>query len=205
MAKPQVYFHFLSITLLAFMWACTPDHETAWSTDDAGRKIQYVRRKKDFAKDGPYQKFYPNGVLLESANYVNDHLHGERKYFHPNGMLESEEHFNNGVYEGAYKKYFENGTLALEQNYLKGALEGQSVAYYPNGVVKERVTLKENEENGPFSEYYETGILKTEGFYVPGEDQPLEEGALKSYNEQGELIRIAKCKEGRCITQWKKE
>jgi len=32
----------------------------------------------------------------------------------------------------------------------------------------------------------------------------LEEGTLKEYDEKGQLVRIANCKSGTCLTQWKK-
>jgi antitoxin component YwqK of YwqJK toxin-antitoxin module len=69
----------------------------------------------------------------------------------------------------------------------------------------EKVMLKDNVENGPFSEYYENGTLKTEGTYTPNEDgDGLEDGELKEYDENGQLIRIADCKLGMCLTRWKK-
>lgn len=196
---------FLIICYTLVFAACAADHETVDAKDEQGRTIRYVRRIKDFAKDGLYQRFSANGTLAEATEYVNDTMHGMRKYFYPNDTLESIEHFQNGTYHGKYEKYGENGKLQIEQAYVLGSLQGLSISYYPNGNVKEKVMLKDNEENGPFFEYYETGILKTEGFYIPGEDTQLEEGPLKEYDETGQLVRIADCKAGRCTTQWKKE
>lgn len=199
-------FPFCLYLISALAWSgCTSHHETVDAKDAQGRTIRYERRKKDFAKDGLYQRFGENGNLVEEAEYANDTLHGFRKYYYPNESLESVEHFNNGTYHGKYEQYYQDGQLHIEQTFVQGALQGLSLSYYPNGNLKEKVTLKDNDEYGPFLEYYENGVLKTEGNYIPGDDFPLEEGVLKEYDEKGELIRVADCKAGRCTTQWKKE
>ena len=174
--------------------------EIAETRDEQGRLERYERRKKDFAKEGLYQKFHANNAVAIEARYVNDTLHGERKFFYPNGAVESIENFVHGEFHGPYKHFYENGTLQLEQIFVKGALQGLSKTYYQNGSLADQVTLVNNEEDGPFVEFYENGIKKAEGFYTPGEDGPLEQGELKEFNEAGELIRTANCKDGRCET-----
>jgi antitoxin component YwqK of YwqJK toxin-antitoxin module len=178
--------------------------ETVETRDAEGRLERYQRRASDSAKEGLYQKFRPDNTLLEESHYRNDTLEGERKFFYPNGKVESVEHYQYGVIEGKFQKFYESGALSVEQTYANGALNGQSVAFYPNGVVRERVTLRDNEENGPFTEYHENGKVKAEGSYAPGSDGPLENGELKEYDENGALIRIADCTNGTCTTRWKK-
>jgi antitoxin component YwqK of YwqJK toxin-antitoxin module len=197
------------LLLTAVLWPISCQYfsatEIAETRDEQGRLERYERRKKDFAKEGLYQKFHPNGKVAIEAHYVNDTLHGMRKYFYENGNAESIENFVHGEYEGAYQHFHENGTLQLEQTYIKGALQGISKTYYENGILADQVTLVNNEEDGPFVEFYENGTKKAEGFYTPGPEGPLEQGELKEYNEAGELIRTANCKNGVCTTVWKKE
>jgi len=203
-------FTFFQMSLLAALLIgaarCTgPQIETVETKDEQGRIERFERRKKDFAKEGLYQKLQADGKLLQEAHYVNDSLDGEFKYFYASGQPESVERYTRGVLNGKYESYYENGQLHVEQTYVNGALQGLSTAYYPNGNLKEKVTLKDNDENGPFKEYYENGVLKTEGQYAPGEEMPLEQGELKEYDEQGQLVRIANCTNGVCLTKWKKE
>lgn len=180
--------------------------ETVEVRDDEGRVERFQRNKKDFAKEGLYQKLTPDGRLLEEAHYHLNVLEGERKYYFPNGSVESVESYKNGAIHGKYRKFYENGTPRIEQEFVDGAMQGLSIRYYPNGAVEERVTMKDNEENGPFQEYYENGNLKTEGSYAPmGEESALEQGELKEYDENGQLVRIADCVNGRCTTRWKKQ
>ena len=179
--------------------------ETVEHRDERGQLERFERRKKDYAKEGLYQRFSPSGQLLEEARYNNDTLNGERKYYYPNGTVESIEHYQKGVYHGKYQKFYEGGGIQIEQEFVNGVLEGSSIAYYPNGAVKEKVTMRNNEEEGPFTEYYENGVLKAEGRYIPGESVALEQGELREYDETGQLVRIADCQSGICRTKWKKE
>lgn len=179
--------------------------ETVENRSANGQVERYQRRKHDFAKEGQYQRFSAEGKLLEEAHYVNDTLEGERKYFFPNGTLESVEYYRRGKNHGKYQKFYENGRLNIEQDFADGAMQGFSLAYYPNGVLKEKVTIVDSEENGPFQEYWENGNLKAEGAYKPGEEESAEQGELKEYDENGQLIRIADCNMGVCLTKWKKQ
>ena len=206
MKKSNIFRLLAGSVLFCLAYSCVNSPvEKVEHRNEQGQLERFERRKKDFAKEGLYQRFSENGALLEEAHYTNDSLDGERKYFYPNGKVESVERYAKGVYHGKYQKYYDTGALQLEQEFVNGALEGLSIAYYPNGAVKEKVTLRNNEENGPFTEYYENGALKAEGRYIPGEDLPLEQGELKEYDETGQLIRIADCQSGICRTKWKKE
>lgn len=204
-ARLLLYWLTAAILLLSHSF-CKPKNavETIETLDAEGRLERYQRRTSDSAKEGLYQKFRPDKTLLEESHYRNDTLEGERKYFYPNGKVESVEQYKRGVIEGKFQKFYENGALRVEQTYVNGALNGESIGFYPNGVVSERVTLRNNEEDGPFTEYYENGKIKAEGTYIPGDDGPLENGELKEYDESGTLVRIAECVSGTCTTKWKK-
>lgn len=197
----------LLTVLLLFLAACAgePPVETIENRDSLGNMERFERRKKDFAKHGRYQRFSPEGKLLEEAIYQNDSLHGERRLFYTNGQVDIVEHYDNGTFSGKYQKFSDKGVLMVEQTFVKGQIEGLSLAYHTNGTVAEKVMFKNGEENGPFTEYYDTGVLKTEGNYVPTEDGPLEDGELKEYDTTGALVRIADCKLGMCQTRWKKD
>lgn len=191
---------------MLFQVFCTGNNlETVESRDAEGWLERWQRNKTDFAKEGLYQRFSPDGTIAEEARYVHDSLDGERKFFFPNGRVESVEHYRNGVFHGKYRKYDENGNLLVEQEFTDGAMQGLSLVYYPNGVLKEKYTIRDNEEDGPFQEFYENGNIRTEGTYGPGKDGTAEQGELKEYDENGQLVRIADCRDGICLTKWKKD
>lgn len=182
---------------------------TEWTErkDEFGRRERFQRRKQDFAKQGSYELYFTEGPLMETAQYTADSLDGERKIFFRNGKLEVLETYKNGKFEGPYKRWNEQGQLELEQTFVNNMLNGWSIRYYPNGQIMEKVMLKDNNESGPFYEYYESGTLKAEGAYVfnEAEERAVEQGELKEYNEQGQVVRIANCENGICKTSWKLE
>lgn len=196
----------LAISLLTVIGCTNSPLETAEIKNERGQTERWQRRKDNGQKEGLFQRFSAEGILLEEAHYRADSLHGERKYFAPSGTLESIEPYENNRIHGKFRSFYETGALKIEQDFVQGALTGWSIRYYPNGTVEEKVMLKNNVENGPFWEYHENGTLKTEGTYAPNDEgDGVEEGELKEYDENGQLIRVADCQNGMCLTRWKKE
>ncbi|MFN0214006.1 MAG: hypothetical protein ACKVT2_07095 [Saprospiraceae bacterium] len=195
-----------AVFVLVFQTFCTQNPlETIEGKNDRGQLERWQRRKDNLTKEGLFQRFSQEGVLLEEAHYHADSLDGERKYYTPDGKLESIERYQNNKIHGKFQSFYADGRVKIEQDFLQGALTGYSIRYYPNGNVQEKVMLKDNVENGPFTEYHENGNLKTEGTYVPNEENDgVEDGELKEYDETGQLIRIADCRNGTCLTRWKK-
>ena len=55
------------------------------------RRISRVTKKetiKDGKRDGPWEKFYENGQLLEMGNYKDGEQHGLWEYFDRDGNLD---------------------------------------------------------------------------------------------------------------------
>ncbi|HFA52010.1 MAG TPA: toxin-antitoxin system YwqK family antitoxin [Bacteroidetes bacterium] len=175
--------------------------ETVENKDDNGVLIERYSRKKDsFAKHGPYFSYHPNGQVMEQSTYKDDVLQGETKVFFENGKLDYVEHYKNGKYEGLYQKYFENGQLSNEGQYVDNAMSGIWKRWYKTGELREEVTFADNNENGPFKEFHKNGKPKTEGVYVNGDN---EQGELKMFDENGDLIQKMYCEYGVCAASWK--
>ncbi|MEN0005817.1 MAG: toxin-antitoxin system YwqK family antitoxin [Bacteroidota bacterium] len=167
-----------------------------------GYTEKYTRLPDDYAKQGLYQKFSEQGLLMETAYYERDTLNGPRVVFSIKGDTQIVEHYNMGIFDGAYELFYENGQLELKGQYTANAMAGEWRRYYDNGQLSEIVQFRDNEENGPFIEYYENGNLKAEGSYLNGDN---EHGELKLYDEEGKLVRIMNCNQGVCRTQWAAE
>ena len=185
--------------------ACNSNLETVETVNEFGYKIKYQRSKKDFAKQGLYTEFYPNGEKYEEANYVNDTLHGERKKYYESGAIELIENYSMGAIDAEFKRYYEDGALQQEGLYKEHVAVGEWKKYYKNGQLEELVTLVNNEENGPFQEFYENGNMKAEGNYKGFDEEanrPREHGLLKMYNEEGKLVKKMNCDLGICRTIW---
>lgn len=191
------------VFLLLFFIACSPsDIEQIETKNESGQVVErFSRRKKDFAKEGRYQAFYPNGTVREEAIFRGDSLDGEHKFFYENGTVEIIEHRQMGRFEGKFQDFYESGTLKSEGEYRQNAMTGPWRFLYKSGVVKELVEFRDNEENGPFKEFYENGVLKTEGNYQNGDN---EHGELKLYDAAGQLEKIMDCEAGACRTRWER-
>lgn len=184
-----------------------PEHssaalESVERVDDYGHTERFQRRIADGVREGRYQRFNAEGVLVEEAFYRNDTLHGNRILFYDTGDTLSVEHYNMGSFEGEFRQYYENGQLQLHGPYVENEMSGKWRQYYETGEIMEIVTFSGNQENGPFVEYYRNGNLKAEGAYLSGDN---EHGLLKLYNEEGKLVRKMNCEEGVCRTIWTPE
>lgn len=189
----------LALPLLMLLSACS-GNETIKVYDDNGVLTEeYRRSKKDFAKNGTYLAFYPDGSKLEEARYVRDTLDGIRKRYFPSGSIQIEEPYRMGSFDGIFKSYYENSQLELEGAYVNNVMSGIWKRYYKNGQLLEEVRFENNEENGPFTEYHENGKLKAKGTYLNGDN---EHGLLEIFDENGEPERKMECETGVCKTIW---
>jgi antitoxin component YwqK of YwqJK toxin-antitoxin module len=187
------------LPFIVLLSACSGNETIKVHDDNGVLTEEYRRNKKDFAKNGPYLAFYPDGAKLEEARYVRDTLDGIRKRFFPNGQVQVEEPYRMGSFEGIFKSYYESGRLELEGAYVNNAMSGIWKRYYENGQLLEEVRFENNEENGPFIEYHENGKLKAKGAYLDGDN---EHGLLELFDENGELERKMECQKGVCKTVW---
>lgn len=195
------YASFLMLVLLSLA-SCG---KTEWTEvrDDQGNLVEkFQRNKKDFAKEGQYLAFFPEGEKEEEATYVRDTLDGVRTIFYRNGKPQIVEQYKMGLFEGPYKAYYENGQLEIEGNYLFNSMTGIWKRYYENGQLMEEVIFVDNQENGPFVEYHENGKLKARGTYREGD---FEHGSLELYDENGELEKKMDCDKGICRTVWSRD
>lgn len=194
------------LSILGFLYlvaGCNAGLETVEKKDAEGNLVErFQRRKTDFAREGLYEQFFPDGSRIEVASYRNDTLDGQRTLYYENGQLQYTENYDMGQFHGPYRAYYPSGQLKLEQQYFNNRLEGESRAWYENGQLKEVVQFEQNQENGPFREYYPNGQLKAEGTYLEGDN---EHGELKLYDEDGTLVRVMQCDRGICRTTWEKE
>lgn len=195
------------IFLSLLFFACS-DIETVEIKEGNVIIESYTRRKSDFAKQGTYSRFSPDGKLAEKSEYENNQLHGTQEFYYPNGQVQELVNYKNGVHDGVFKSFFENGQVSQEANYVAGVWEGELKGYYENGNLKEVLQYEKGKEMGPFKEFYENGQLKTEGTYNgtdPDTEFALEHGELKKYDENGVHYQTMDCSFGRCSTTWKKE
>ena len=187
---------------MLFLAACS-NFETVEKKDESGKLSEkFTVNKTTKKKEGEYFAFFPDGQKREESFYLNDSLNGERKLYYENGQLANITTHANGMFEGKYQKYSEAGKLLNEGLYVNNEMSGVWKKWYDTGELEEEVTFVANLENGPFKEYFKNGKLKTEGVYVEGDN---EQGELKIFDENGELVKRMYCEFGICAETWSKE
>ena len=204
--------YFLLIIFTAFTFGCKnigrqPDNPTVNDTLSATEvqphpDIDSSLIHDTSRPDGVYEDKNANGIVTERGEIRNGVQDGKRYTYFADGKPRTEENFVNGSYEGTFKEFHQNGKLFQEGHYSHNAMNGIWKTYYDTGELKEEVTMVANNENGPFKEYHKNGKIKYEGTYKDGDH---EDGEMKVYNEEGELIKKLDCKMGECNTIWVKK
>jgi len=192
----------LLLTTLAFA-SCKNNLETVTEKNEFGQEVSYQKNIETGERDGTYTVKDASGIILETATYKGDTLHGERRLFTNTGELETLENYQDGTFHGVYQSFYKNNQVKFEASYEAGILAGETKVYYEDGQLKERVFFKNNEENGPFTEYHPNGKLKAKGAYFGGVNS--EHGPLELFDENGDLIKKMNCEKGVCRTSWTKE
>ena len=83
-------------------------------------------------KHGPYSILQPDGILIETGEYLFGLKSGVCKYYE-NGLLYSETNFVCGKKNGIELIYNIVGNVIEERNYCHGKLHGVTKIYYPDG------------------------------------------------------------------------
>lgn len=82
-----------------------------------------------------------------------------KKTYYPNGQIESEGEFLNGVPHGRRHRWYENSILAFEGSFKKGAPHGPNRHWFENGVLASEVNFKEGVPEGIGRQWDKTGKL----------------------------------------------
>ena len=128
----SAFFRFGALFLLVFQTFCSQNQlETTETKNDRGQLERWQQRKGSTVKEGLYQRFSPEGILLEEAHYLADSLEGERKYFSATGSLETIERYQRNKMHGKFQSFYEDGQLKIEQDFVNERSLGIASAIIP--------------------------------------------------------------------------
>jgi len=112
--------------------------------------------------DGTVTWYFENGNVMQTVNYKNNILSGERKNYHESGPLKSQYSYENGNIEGAWVRYHENAKLAEEGIYKSSTRNGAWKEYYKNGKLKGEGNYNDGKKTGIWQLYYYDGKSEDE-------------------------------------------
>lgn len=110
---------------------------------------------------GVWKYFYPDGILMSEENYDDGKLHGELVVYYKDGQVTELSLYKEGLLEGVSSKYSSKGVLIEEVTYKKGKLNGLAKYFELNGNLKEKGHYKDGKRVGHW-EYYMDGEVATE-------------------------------------------
>lgn len=140
----------------------------------------------------------PSGEILIEGAYKNDKKDGLWRYF-PNGFLEREQEFKNGIYSGKNIFYYPNGNIRISINYVKGKKDGEVLEYYESGALWSKGKYVNNRLDGDFEIYYPSGALYMKSSYRS--DRRV--GGITYYYENGALLLEGKVSKDKPSGNWK--
>jgi antitoxin component YwqK of YwqJK toxin-antitoxin module len=172
----------LMVTLLlpgTILQAQTASRDTVNRTDANG------------VKQGYWEKYSPQGILIYRGYFVDGKPVGEFKRYFDNGKIKSRLFYHphsdtvditfyymngkraaTGQYvnrkkNGEWRYYsFYHDSLSYIENYKEDLQDGPSIKFYPEGDTAEIIMYKAGKKNGPWKQYYPGGQLKLTATYV---------------------------------------
>ncbi|MGB1031726.1 MAG: toxin-antitoxin system YwqK family antitoxin, partial [Flavobacteriales bacterium] len=135
-----------------------------------------------------YKSHYNDGVLeMEGIYDIGEaNKNGTWKYYNKNGVLQSQEEFNEEGLNGEKVSYSNNGQKNYVANFVDGKLNGELRWYYDHGQLKREGQANEGLYCGEFRNYYANGTLRSKIYYL--DDQ--QHGNQEYYDYQGNLDQV---------------
>lgn len=88
-------------------------------------------------KEGLWKFYNSDGVLSSEQRFEENEQEGKQVYYHANGNVESEYEMVDGLDEGEFKRYYYDGQLRRHGRYVKGDRVGEWFDYFADGTLAE--------------------------------------------------------------------
>ena len=147
-------------------------------------------RRKDMWK--------PDAHVAAEIPWKDGKMHGAQKTLLPNGKVQTETVYVNGIANGPTRIWDEEGNLTSEGLMKNGKLDGRFVEYWPGTKqAKRTIHYQMGVTHGPVTEYYRSGKLKRKRAFrneaAHGED--------RLYNEDGTIAKARYWLDGNPVTK----
>jgi antitoxin component YwqK of YwqJK toxin-antitoxin module len=152
---------------------------------------------------GPDTTIYEDGQV-HIENYFNWQVHGEDKWFRPDGSIETIRFYNQGTNTKTLR-YYPDGQL--KSNVLSYNLTGKSRWFYQGGQLKEVIRYRDGERYGEHIKYYSNGLIEFKGSYNGGNlkkgfyDNGIKDGTWNFYDSLGAILKADIYQNGSIINE----
>jgi antitoxin component YwqK of YwqJK toxin-antitoxin module len=148
----------------------------------------------NFAADGKYREFHPNGKPFIEGQFAEGRQVGEWTYYFDNGQINRKATFKDGKLDGKWDVLREDGTLAGKRSFKDGKRDGDWITYDPTG--KQPISEEHyanGEEDGEWKTWYPNGQLRQQVTFKAGK----REGMGGEWDDKGNKLVEANYKNGK--------
>ncbi|MCF8368250.1 MAG: hypothetical protein K9G76_04350 [Bacteroidales bacterium] len=104
--------------------------EEWYAKDKLKSRITYLNEEKTEYR---FIAFYENGVMKDSATFVDSLLQGKRKYYDSASDLTHTENYEKGIFNGPHKAIYRNGIASFDGFHINGLKAGEWKFHHPEG------------------------------------------------------------------------
>jgi len=165
--------------------------------DDGSVRVEReVARYSDdnFAADGKYQEFHPNGKPFIEGQFKEGRQVGDWTYYFENGQVNRKATYVDGKPNGSWEVHRADGTLAAKRSFKDGLRDGEWVTYDATG--KQQLTEEHyagGKEDGEWKFYFPNGKPRQQASFKNGK----RDGQSTEWDEKGQKVIEASYKEGK--------
>lgn len=166
---------------------------------------------------GPYEEFDESGQLVFSTNYSRGVIDGKEMQYFPDGKVKAVREYRSGELSGIYELNYPDGKPERRATYKNGSPEGEMIEYFPDGSIRMKAIYQKGIPSMPIVYFHPNGKVRLrvtyssqgnkilEENYFPNEQlissvgfmDELEEGEVKIFREDGNLLEIRNYSKGR--------
>lgn len=150
-------------------------------------------------KNGMHLYLGPDGDSTRLENYKDDLLHGVKRTYFPDNIVEREIYYVNGLMDGSFKSFNRQGVLLQEVNYKEGKKNGELKYYFEDGKEQLIEHWAMDVKEGEFKGLFQDGKVQFQEFYRKG----IPEGWFKENYPNGQTARKAFYKKGKLLEETK--
>jgi len=147
----------------------------------------------NFAADGKYREYYPNGKPFIEGQFSAGRQQGEWTYYFDNGQVNRKATYLDGKPNGNWEVHRADGTLTAKRGFKDGVRDGEWITYdatgkqplteehyangkedgvwklwFPNGKLKQQVSFKQGKRDGVSGEWDDKGQKLLEAEFTDG-------------------------------------
>ena len=145
--------------------------------------------------EGQFHHYYPNGKLETECFYREGLLHGPSRFYSETGNCLSETWFYKDRKEGQSKRYYPSGQLCSIERFKEGTLHGKQEYYYEDGMVKSTLSYRNGRLDGEVNLFWPNGKKKRQCHFKEG----VREGYDRMWNAADGLLDEGKYEKGNSV------